>query len=212
MSDADRRRAVLARVRKALARRDPVDHPGPFGGWRPGMPPTRATPGSADPAAVARAFAERFVAAGGQVERTADARAGRLFLTGLLREIGGGAVATGAGVPENMVPDAERAGAARAALGVSMARGAVAETGSLILDARDGRAVQLLPPVHVVLVPSQSVFATLADALAALGADLPSAVGLHSGPSKSADIGKILVTGVHGPGRVVALFVDVPAG
>ena len=36
---------------------------------------------------------------------------------------------------------------------------------------------------------------------------LPSAVGLHSGPSKSADIGQVLVKGVHGPGRVVAVIV-----
>jgi L-lactate dehydrogenase complex protein LldG len=36
---------------------------------------------------------------------------------------------------------------------------------------------------------------------------LPSAMGLYSGPSKSADIGQILVKGVHGPGRLVVLIV-----
>jgi L-lactate dehydrogenase complex protein LldG len=35
-------------------------------------------------------------------------------------------------------------------------------------------------------------------------APLPAALALHSGPSKSADIGRILVRGVHGPGRLVA--------
>ena len=38
-------------------------------------------------------------------------------------------------------------------------------------------------------------------------AQLPSAIGLHSGPSKSADIGQVLVRGVHGPGRVIAVLV-----
>ncbi|MEQ9399642.1 MAG: LUD domain-containing protein [Longimicrobiales bacterium] len=212
MSDADRRRAILARVRQAVERREAVDHPGAFGGWRPGVSAAKESAAPERPEAVDRAiasaFADRFVGAGGQVAHAADIPAARRFVTELLQEIGGGAVALGAGVPPDMVPDVVRERPARAAVGVSMARGAVAETGSLILDARDGRAVQLLPPVHVVLVPSQGMFATLADALAAVGADLPSAVGLHSGPSKSADIGKILVTGVHGPGRVVALLVD----
>jgi len=36
---------------------------------------------------------------------------------------------------------------------------------------------------------------------------LPTALGLHSGPSKSADIGQVLVRGVHGPGRVVAVII-----
>jgi L-lactate dehydrogenase complex protein LldG len=38
--------------------------------------------------------------------------------------------------------------------------------------------------------------------------DLPSAVGLHSGPSKSADIGHIMVKGVHGPGRLIAAVIS----
>ena len=42
---------------------------------------------------------------------------------------------------------------------------------------------------------------------AALGVSVARAA-LHSGPSKSADIGQVMVTGVHGPGRVVALLLD----
>jgi L-lactate dehydrogenase complex protein LldG len=59
----------------------------------------------------------------------------------------------------------------------------------------------------VVLVHAGEVHATLAGALDHLSPDLPSAIGLHSGPSKSADIGQILVKGVHGPGRVLALII-----
>ena len=78
-------------------------------------------------------------------------------------------------------------------------------------SARDGRLTQLLPSTHVVFLRGAAVHATLAGALAALRPDLPSALGLHSGPSKSADIGQILVRGVHGPGRVVALVVEASA-
>ena len=49
--------------------------------------------------------------------------------------------------------------------------------------------MQLLPQVHVVWVPEGRIFPRLADALLELQGDLPAAVGLHSGPSKSADIG-----------------------
>ena len=59
----------------------------------------------------------------------------------------------------------------------------------------------------MVLVRQRDVHATFREALAAVRDDLPSALGLHSGPSKSADIGHVMVKGVHGPGRLVALIV-----
>ena len=51
-----------------------------------------------------------------------------------------------------------------------------------------------------------------ADALGAVRADLPAAIGLHSGPSKSADIGQVMVKGVHGPGRVIAVVAQSGLG
>jgi L-lactate dehydrogenase complex protein LldG len=57
----------------------------------------------------------------------------------------------------------------------------------------------------VVFVRAADVHATFRDALLAMKDDLPSAIGLHSGPSRSADIGQVMVKGVHGPGRLVAV-------
>jgi len=77
----------------------------------------------------------------------------------------------------------------------------------VVLDCGDGRRVQLLPPHHVVLVAKACIYSTLEEALAELRGCLPSALGLHSGPSKSADIGQVLVKRVHGPGRLICVVV-----
>lgn len=190
------RHRILRRVREALAEREAADHPGRFGGWREpvdaGGPPDPLT-----------AFGEAFRANGGEMLRAPSDAEARERLAELLAD--GEGIAVGAGVPDGLVPERPRLDPAEAAVGVSLARGAVAETGSLLLDARDGRRPQLLPPTHVVLVRAGTVRGTLLEALEAARPDLSSALALHSGPSKSADIGQILVQGVHGPGRVVAL-------
>ena len=48
---------------------------------------------------------------------------------------------------------------------------------------------------------------TVSKLLMELPDELPATVGLHSAPSKSADIGQTVVTGVHGPGRCIAVLV-----
>lgn len=188
------RHRILRRVREALERREAVEHPGAFH--------------SGLEAGTVDAFRRAFEANGGGVELVAGPAETARRITELAE--GADGLAAGAGVPAALLPGLPRRTPAEAPVGVSMARCAVAETGSLVLDARDGRRVQLLPPLHLVVVPADRVHPTLADALASLAADLPSALGLHSGPSKSADIGQILVEGVHGPGRVVALVVSGP--
>lgn len=184
---------ILGRVRDALAARPRVARPGDFGGWRP--------EGSLDVDPL-RAFAAAFTAAGGEAFTVTSMAAAADWLEDFAT--GFDTAATGATVPAPLRPARPAAPSEAAALGVSLARAAVAETGSLVLDARDGRRSQILPPTHLVWVRAENVHATLGEALDALRPDLTSAVGLHSGPSKSADIGQILVRGVHGPGRVVA--------
>lgn len=197
------RERILARVRDAIEARPRTPHPGVFRGQRPASPPADPLDG----------FAALFTRAGGEVVRAADEDGAGKWLSSFAQGLGGVAlegVAVGADVPDSLRAVLPTAGASpeAAPLGVSRAVGAVAETGSLLLDARDGRRVQLLPPTHVVVVRASEIYPTLAEALRALRADLPSALALHSGPSKSADIGQILVTGVHGPGRVIALVIS----
>lgn len=190
------REAILRRVRASLEGRDAVPHPGAFHGWRPGRPgPTLET------------FGATLRAAGGEVVPCPDLPAALDWVRGTVRALGPVALGEHARALFGDDPPGESADPAHAAVGVSVARSAVAETGSLVLSSRDGRRAQLLPGVHVVLVSVSRIHPTLTEALTALGTDLPSAVGLHSGPSKSADIGQILVKGVHGPGRLIAVVV-----
>ena len=163
------------------------------------------TPRADDPAA---AFVKRFTSSGGEVVGADPGRPASEWLTGFLRgldpEVTG--VAVGADVPVELRPRLPEVAAAHAGAGISVAWGAVAESGSLILPSTGTRAAQLLPPVHIVWVPDGRIFARLEDALSELRNGLPAAVGLHSGPSKSADIGRTVVTGVHGPGRCITVL------
>ena len=188
------RERILERVARAAAGRERTAHPGNL-----------VTPEAADPVA---GFVKRFTSQGGEVvEGDGSGLDGEWltgFLRGLDREVTG--VAVGADVPSELRPQLPVVAAAHAGAGISVAWAAVSETGSLILPSTGTRAVQLLPPVHIVWVPEGRVFARLEDALRELQDALPAAVGLHSAPSKSADIGQTVVTGVHGPGRCIAVF------
>ncbi len=193
---------ILGRVRAALEDRDPIPHPGAFGAW--GSADRRPTP---DP--VAR-FREAFEATGGEVVSVTDSDAAAAWLSDFATAFD--SVAVGTGVPEALVPDLPAADPATAELAISAAGLAAADTGSILLDARDGRRVQLLAPTHVILLHARSIQPGLSDVFRCIADDLPSAAGLHSGPSKSADIGQVMVKGVHGPGRPIVLLIGNRVG
>ena len=88
--------------------------------------------------------------------------------------------------------------------GVSVALYGLADTGSVVLAASpdEPRARSLLPAVHVSLLREDRILPDLASLLAAVGDDLPSALAIVTGPSRSADIEQKLAVGVHGPGEV----------
>jgi L-lactate dehydrogenase complex protein LldG len=90
--------------------------------------------------------------------------------------------------------------------GITRARGAVAETGSLILDdaTTSSRLGALAPWIHIAVVTPDRILPDLGAAIAALGDD-PNVI-FCTGPSKTADVEGILIEGVHGPGEQVALI------
>ncbi|ACR28112.1 LutC/YkgG family protein [Burkholderia glumae] len=89
---------------------------------------------------------------------------------------------------------------------------ATAETGSLVLlSGPDSYAsAALLPETHIVVVPVSRIVAGHEDAFALIRAErgeLPRAVNLVSGPSRTGDIEQTIVLGAHGPYRVHAILV-----
>lgn len=190
------RPASLDRPASTDRRASQGEHPGPFLGERPAVEGDATGEGTA-----LDHFRTMFQLSGGEVVELPDEAAARSWIQQL---DGPASVCLGTGAPDllSALPKVEPH---LADLAISRARAAIGETGSIVLDSRDGRRTQLLAPTHVVLVEGRNVHLTLAGALTAVASDLPSALGLHSGPSKSADIGQVMVRGVHGPGRVIAV-------
>ena len=91
------------------------------------------------------------------------------------------------------------------AFGLTRAAGAIAESGTIILNeaTTSRRLAALAPGVHVAVIERAAIFADLPHAIAALGSD-PNVIWI-TGPSKTADVEGILIEGVHGPGVQIAL-------
>ena len=99
-------------------------------------------------------------------------------------------------------------------VGITDVDAALAETGSIIISsgAHRSRGSYLAPPLHIALVRTSQILADLIDYFERVkdSLDRPnrSATVLISGPSKTADIEGILITGVHGPGSVHVVIID----
>ncbi|GAB3362539.1 MULTISPECIES: LutC/YkgG family protein [Giesbergeria] len=93
--------------------------------------------------------------------------------------------------------------------GFTQARGAIAETGSLIVWASEAepRTLSLVPPIHFALLDARTIHPTFFDALVneCWAAGLPTNALLISGPSKTADIQQTLAYGAHGPKELVVI-------
>jgi L-lactate dehydrogenase complex protein LldG len=118
-------------------------------------------------------------------------------LTGIVERFVENAEAAGFRIHRGVSPQLPDAGFSHALYGL-------ADTGSVVLAAapEEPRARSLLPFVHVSLLRENRILNGLTELFETLGSDLPSALAIVTGPSRSADIEQTLVVGVHGPGEV----------
>jgi L-lactate dehydrogenase complex protein LldG len=96
---------------------------------------------------------------------------------------------------------------------ITRARLGVAATGSVLVAEADesDRLLPILASRHIVLLPAGSIVPSLADATPTLRALLNGGMRLCtfvSGPSRTADIEKILTIGAHGPRQLLIVLVE----
>ena len=93
-------------------------------------------------------------------------------------------------------------------LGFIEADYAIAATGTfcVIATAQRPSSLTILPPANFIVVAADRILPTLADVIAAVGPErfATHRVALITGPSRTADIEKLIVIGVHGPKKLYA--------
>ena len=95
-------------------------------------------------------------------------------------------------------------------IGISQVECAISDTGTLVTDAApvESRLVSALPVIHVAVAATDSIQPDMAAALARIHPDQCGYISMITGPSRTADIERVLTIGVHGPSRLVIVFVD----
>lgn len=90
----------------------------------------------------------------------------------------------------------------------------IARTGSIVLSSaqQSGRTVSVYAPVHICIACTNQLVFDVKEGLQLLNnkynSNWPSLVSFATGPSRTADIEKTLVVGVHGPKEVFCFLVD----
>ena len=90
----------------------------------------------------------------------------------------------------------------------------VARLGSVIISSKQGsgRKLFVVPTTHIIKAYSSQIVPELKDALNLIkskyGDQIPSMIAALTGPSRTADIEKTLVTPAHGPRDIIVFLVD----
>ena len=104
--------------------------------------------------------------------------------------------------------------AAGAKVGISQVDWVLADTGTLVQDATaiDKRLVSTLPTIHVALIATSGLRPDMPAVLAEVDPGKANYIAMITGPSRTADIERVLTIGVHGPERLVIVFIDQLGG
>lgn len=107
-----------------------------------------------------------------------------------------------------------RESARDARIGITQMEWGLANMGTLAQDASavEQRLASSLPLIHVVLLPADKIVADVPELMKRIHPDESRYITLITGPSKTADIERVLAIGVHGPERLVIVCVDESGG
>ena len=198
------RQQILARVREALA---PLPERAPLPDWERELVVMRAAQGPTD---LWELFCERLRAVNGtpleRIEELVTLLEAKEWRHGYCDPALWPSLKHAFGDGFTVETVFERARVDEYKFGITLAVGAIAETGTVILDdaATSSRLAALAPWVHVAVLRRPTIHPDLPRAVAVLGGD-PNVIWV-TGPSKTADVEGILIEGVHGPGVQIALL------
>jgi len=107
-----------------------------------------------------------------------------------------------------------RESAAAARFGISQMEWGLADTGTLVQNstAIAQRLVSSLTSIHIALVPTDGILPDMPTLLSRVRPEVCAYIAMITGPSRTADIERVLTIGVHGPERLVIVFVDELGG
>jgi len=227
-SNSDSQASVLDLVRSALGRSVTL-LPAPL---EPFVEPSEIGDGSE----LTARFIQEATAVRAQVHRVSDERQivgkiaelcasqnGEVAISGaeLFREMDlpGNLAARGLSIFADHEADHERLSArlAKCVVGVTAADYAIAETGTLVLssDEQNALLVSLLPPIHIAVVRSEQMIASIDQAISRINnermtrADPTRSISMITGPSRTSDVELVLSIGVHGPKELHVIILEM---
>jgi L-lactate dehydrogenase complex protein LldG len=151
-------------------------------------------------------FREEFLALKGEFSDSKESLRG--LLAGFTR------IATDGSELVRQEVGAGTASVREAELGVTACDCLIAQMGAIVVTPKSagGRALSVLPPVHLVIARRDQILPDLAAALAFIrrryDGHWPSTLSIIAGPSRTGDIEKIIVMGAHGPKRLVVHWAE----
>ncbi len=103
-----------------------------------------------------------------------------------------------------------REAAAESRIGITQMDWAIASTGTLAQDSTlvEQRLASSLPLIHIALVATDRLLADMSSLLTKINPREIGYIAMITGPSRTADIERVLTIGVHGPERLIIIFVD----
>ena len=104
--------------------------------------------------------------------------------------------------------------AADSKIGISEADWALTDTGSLVADqtAVEQRLAATLPAIHIALIGTDRILSDKPAVFSRIDPRASRYIAFITGPSRTADIERVLTIGVHGPKRLVIVFIDEMEG